>query len=209
VRLALAMREQMEPLARRWQRRGFDVGFAAGIDMGYATLGTIGFEGRTEYGAVGTVSRAATVLAERASAGQVVLTRRVFVNVEETIHATALGELSVAGFARPVAAFLLEQATMESARPTAIGEPARERSQLTDREWEVVELIARGYTNREIGEALIIAEGTAVRHVANILNKLTLKSRAHVAAWAVEQGRASAGAVTPSQSPGPAYRAQS
>ena len=60
---------------------------------------------------------------------------------------------------------------------------------LTDREQEVVALIVRGCTNREIAEELVIAEGTAVRHVANILNKLGLHSRAQVAVWAVERGR--------------------
>ena len=53
----------------------------------------------------------------------------------------------------------------------------------------MVALIAKGYTNREIAEELVIAEGTAVRHVANILNKLNLKSRAQVAVWAVERAR--------------------
>jgi non-specific serine/threonine protein kinase len=60
---------------------------------------------------------------------------------------------------------------------------------LTEREREVVGLIVRGCTNREIAEKLVIAEGTAVRHVANILNKLDLHSRAQVAVWAIQQGR--------------------
>ena len=59
---------------------------------------------------------------------------------------------------------------------------------LSAREREVAALIARGCTNREIAEALVIAETTAVRHVANILAKLALKSRAQVAVWAVERG---------------------
>jgi non-specific serine/threonine protein kinase len=60
---------------------------------------------------------------------------------------------------------------------------------LTEREREVVGLIVRGCTNREIAEKLVIAEGTAVRHVANILNKLDLHSRAQVAVWAIQQER--------------------
>ena len=71
---------------------------------------------------------------------------------------------------------------LEPARPLAEGP-------LTDREREVVRLIVRGHTNREIATDLVIAEGTAVRHVANILNKLGLKSRAQVAVWAVERAQ--------------------
>jgi DNA-binding NarL/FixJ family response regulator len=52
----------------------------------------------------------------------------------------------------------------------------------------VAVLIARGFTNRQIAETLVVAEATAVRHVANILNKLNLSSRARVAVWAFEQG---------------------
>jgi DNA-binding NarL/FixJ family response regulator len=59
---------------------------------------------------------------------------------------------------------------------------------LTAREREVAVLIARGFTNRQIAETLVVAEATAVRHVANILNKLDLSSRARVAVWAFEQG---------------------
>ena len=59
---------------------------------------------------------------------------------------------------------------------------------LSAREHEVAVLLARGFTNRQIAEALVIAEGTAERHVANILNKLSLSSRAQAAVWAVEHG---------------------
>ncbi len=62
------------------------------------------------------------------------------------------------------------------------------RDPLTRREREIVKLIADSLTGREIAEALVIAEATAVRHVANILNKLGLRSRAQVAVWAVQRG---------------------
>ena len=60
--------------------------------------------------------------------------------------------------------------------------------QLTPREREVAVLVARGLTNRQIADALVIAEGTAGVHVDHILNKLGFRSRAQVAAWAAEQG---------------------
>jgi len=79
-----------------------------------------------------------------------------------------------------------EQSRKESAAPTALR--VGDAAVLTSREREVVTLIARGLTNRQIAEALVIAEPTAVRHVANILNKLNLSSRARVAVWAIERG---------------------
>jgi non-specific serine/threonine protein kinase len=52
----------------------------------------------------------------------------------------------------------------------------------------VAALVARGLTNRQIAEELVIAERTAGTHVANILNKLGFTARAQIAAWAVEHG---------------------
>ncbi len=58
---------------------------------------------------------------------------------------------------------------------------------LTDRELEVVRLIARGYTSRQIAETLTVSERTVTTHISNILAKLGFTSRAQIAAWAVEQ----------------------
>jgi ATP/maltotriose-dependent transcriptional regulator MalT len=62
-------------------------------------------------------------------------------------------------------------------------------SELTRREAEVAGLIARGFSNRQIGSHLAISEATAQRHVANILAKLGVTSRVQVAIWAVRQGK--------------------
>src|SRR5262249_2231725 len=64
---------------------------------------------------------------------------------------------------------------------------ARNTSSLTPREREVALLVARGLTNRQIGEDLVISAATAERHVVNIFNKLGFHSRSQVAAWVVEQ----------------------
>jgi len=188
VRLALAMRERMTELLVGWRKAGYALDFAVGIDFGYATLGIIGFEGKTEYGAIGTVVHVAARFAEVAQGGQILISQRVQLATESLIESTSLGEQSVSGFLKPVPVFKLERlATAQT------GTTGAERSvvagPLTEREREVVGLIVRGYTNREIAEELVIAEGTAVRHVANILNKLNLKSRAQVAVWAVERTR--------------------
>jgi DNA-binding CsgD family transcriptional regulator len=62
------------------------------------------------------------------------------------------------------------------------------QSGLTDREQDVVRLLAVGKTNRQIAARLVIALPTVERHVSNILNKLALRSRAQVAVWAVDNG---------------------
>ena len=78
----------------------------------------------------------------------------------------------------------LASAPADSARRSS----KRGRSVLTAREQEVARLVARGLTNRQIAEQLFIAEGTAERHVGNILAKLDVHARSRIAAWAVEQG---------------------
>jgi DNA-binding NarL/FixJ family response regulator len=65
--------------------------------------------------------------------------------------------------------------------------PSRSTSALTPREREVAMLVARGLTNRQIADQLVISASTAERHVVNIFNKLGFHSRTQVAAWAVEQ----------------------
>ena len=194
VRLALAMRERMRELTASWRRRGFDLGFGVGIDLGYATLGTVGFEGRSEYRAVGSVVAVAGRLCEEAGDGEIRISQRVCAEVEGLVEVTPLGELTPDGFRRPVRAFTVERAQVGATPDRAAGPEATPAAAgsgggpLSEREREVAALIARGCTNREIARELVIAEGTAVRHVANILNKLGLRNRAQVTAWAIERG---------------------
>jgi DNA-binding NarL/FixJ family response regulator len=103
--------------------------------------------------------------------------------------------LTLKGFLKPVHAFTVVRARAVMPGPLAGNEPTSASvefnpgpSPLSEREQEVAALLAQGCSNREVAKALIIAEATAVRHVANILNKLGLKSRAQVAVWAVERG---------------------
>jgi DNA-binding CsgD family transcriptional regulator len=69
--------------------------------------------------------------------------------------------------------------------------PARRAtSELTDREWDVAQLVARGCSNRDIAAALFVGERTVETHVGNILRKLAVPSRAGVAAWVERQNAA-------------------
>ena len=196
VRLALAMRAQLEGLTSAWRKRGHDLGFRAGVDAGYATLGTIGFEGRSEYRAVGNVVTVADGLCRAAGDGEIWMSQRVHALVEDTIEAIPLGELMLEGLLRPIRAFAVQGARAEARSDQVIAAGgaaalAPQRSEpLSEREQAVAALIARGCSNREIAQELVIADATAVRHVANILNKLGFRSRAQVAVWAVERGLA-------------------
>jgi class 3 adenylate cyclase len=104
VRMALAMRERATVLAMRWRRRGYDLDLGIGIAKGFATIGAIGFEGRWDYGAIGTVTNLAARLCGEAQAGQILITPRVLTEVEELVEVEELGPLTLKGFARPVAA---------------------------------------------------------------------------------------------------------
>jgi class 3 adenylate cyclase/FixJ family two-component response regulator len=105
VGMACAMRERFDELARAWQKRGYELGFGVGIATGYATLGRIGFEGRYDYGAVGNVVILAQRLSAEAKAGQILLSQRVQAAVEADAETTAVGEVVLKGFTRPVPAF--------------------------------------------------------------------------------------------------------
>jgi adenylate cyclase len=102
VRMAVAMRQRVSELAVRWRKLGHDLAFGVGIAQGYATIGAIGFEGRMDYGAIGSVTNLAARLCGEARPGQILIQRRVFAAVEELIDATAVGELALKGFSRPI-----------------------------------------------------------------------------------------------------------
>jgi adenylate cyclase len=105
VRLAGEMRESALELSARWKKRGVDLGLGIGVAQGFATVGAIGFEGRIDYGAIGTVTNLAARLCQQAKAGDIILSQRVYAEVSETIEAEDLGELALHGFARPQRAY--------------------------------------------------------------------------------------------------------
>ena len=102
VRLALAMRDCFDELNARWSRLGYELGLGIGIATGYATLGRIGFEGRYDYGMVGTAVIVASRLSSAAESGQILLNPRVHAAVEAIVHTEPMGEMQLKGFSRPV-----------------------------------------------------------------------------------------------------------
>jgi adenylate cyclase len=105
VRMALEMRDAVAALAVAWKKRGHDLGFGVGIANGYATLGAIGFEGRRDYGAIGPVTNLSARLCSEAKTGQILISQRVFGRIEAGVEAEHVGELTLKGLSRPVAAF--------------------------------------------------------------------------------------------------------
>jgi adenylate cyclase len=105
LRMALAMRQRVADLALQWHKRGYDLGFGVGIAQGYATIGAIGFEGRWDYGAIGTVTNLAARLCGEARPGQILIARRFLSAVEDLVEVEAVGEALLKGFSRPVAIF--------------------------------------------------------------------------------------------------------
>jgi adenylate cyclase len=105
VRMALKMRTSMAELVAQWGRQGHQLGFGIGIAHGYATLGRIGFEGRFDYAAIGTVVNLAARLCARAADNQILIDRKVLAAVDAIFVTEPAGELMLKGLHRPTAAF--------------------------------------------------------------------------------------------------------
>ncbi|MGH9670240.1 MAG: adenylate/guanylate cyclase domain-containing protein, partial [Terriglobales bacterium] len=103
LRMAVAMRDRVAELLGKWRKRGYDLDFGVGIAQGYATIGAIGFEGRWDYGAIGTVTNLAARLCGEAGPGQILVSQRLLVTVEDLIEVEPAGELTLKGFHRPIA----------------------------------------------------------------------------------------------------------
>ena len=105
IRMTLAMRDKMGDLTVRWRKRGFDLSMGIGLAQGYATIGAIGFEGRWEYGAIGTAINLASRLCGEAKSGQILLPQRLLGVIEDLVNAEYAGELLLKGFQRPIIAY--------------------------------------------------------------------------------------------------------
>ena len=105
VLMALEVRDAIGALTETWRRWGHDIGFGIGIAHGFATLGTIGFEGRFDYAAIGTVSNVASRLCDEAKPGQILISPRVLTKVENAVKVEPVGEFELKGIRRPLAAY--------------------------------------------------------------------------------------------------------
>jgi adenylate cyclase len=105
VLMALEMRDALGALTDRRRRLGHDIGFGIGIEHGFATLGTIGFEGRFDYAAIGTVCNVASRLCDEAKPGQILISPRVLMAVEDAVAAEPVGEFALKGIRLPLAAY--------------------------------------------------------------------------------------------------------
>jgi class 3 adenylate cyclase len=104
VRMAVAMQERVSSLTGKWRRLGYDLGLGIGIATGFATIGGIGFEGRWDYGAIGTVTNLAARLCGEARSGEILVSARLAAELEELGDTEELAPLTLKGFARPVSA---------------------------------------------------------------------------------------------------------
>ncbi|MGB9064980.1 MAG: adenylate/guanylate cyclase domain-containing protein [Pseudolabrys sp.] len=105
VQMALEMRTAIGALTEKWRRLGHEIGFGIGVAHGFATLGTIGFEGRFDYAAIGTVSNVASRLCDEAKPGQILISPRVLMAVEDAVTVEPVGDFTLKGISRPVAAY--------------------------------------------------------------------------------------------------------
>ena len=108
VRMSVAMRTRVRDLADGWSARGHELGFSIGIAQGFATLGRIGYEGRFDYAAIGSVTNLAARLCAEAEPWQVLVTQRVRASVGDAAVAESAGDLQLRGFSRPVKAFTVQ-----------------------------------------------------------------------------------------------------
>ena len=116
VLMALELREAIGALTTTWSRLGHEIGFGIGIAHGFATLGTIGFEGRFDYAAIGTVSNVASRLCDEAKPGQILISPRVLMKVENAVKVEPVGEFELKGIRRPLAAYNVLGAVFNSLR---------------------------------------------------------------------------------------------
>jgi class 3 adenylate cyclase len=108
VRMALAAQGAFAPIGAAWAKRGYELALGAGVAQGYATLGTIGYEGRWDYAAIGSVTNLAARLCAEAKGGEVLLCQRTMASVDELVDLETMGPLTLRGFSQPIPAFAVK-----------------------------------------------------------------------------------------------------
>ena len=110
VEMALEMRDRVKQLRTAWLKKGYDLDLGVGLATGYATLGTVGFEGRMDYGTVGNLPNLAARLCAEAKGGQILTDQKTMSKIEDRFDAEPLPELQLKGISRPVVAFNIVKA---------------------------------------------------------------------------------------------------
>ena len=106
IEMALAIRDRVDRIKMEsWDKREYDLGLGIGLANGFATIGAIGFEGRWDYAAIGSVTNLAARLCGEASHGQILVSRRLLTAVEELVESEPVGELQLKGFHRTITGF--------------------------------------------------------------------------------------------------------
>lgn len=105
VRMAMEMQARVRDLRHGWLKKSYDLDLGVGMAAGYATLGTIGFEGRMDYAAVGNVTILASRLSSEAKRGQILTDQKTLSKIEDLVETELLGEMQLKGFSRPTTVF--------------------------------------------------------------------------------------------------------
>ncbi len=192
VRLAVAMREATAELVRGWSLLGHGLGFGVGVAFGFATLGEVGFDGRYDYTVVGNVANLAARLCDEAAPGEILVSGRVRLAVEQVALTEPVGDVALRGFQRPVAVHRVRglkeaevPAPSKGSAGTGLGLGA-----LTAREREVARLAVRGRTAPAIARELFIGERTVESHLGRIYAKLGVDSKLDLIQRGAELGLA-------------------
>jgi adenylate cyclase len=109
MRMVLEMQAAVQDLIVRWRARGYAIGFGVGLAKGTATVGRIGYEGRLDYTAIGTVVNLASRLCASAEDGQILIDPAAAAEIRQSVPLAALGTRALRGFAEPVAVFSVTQ----------------------------------------------------------------------------------------------------
>lgn len=109
VEMGLAIAEAIDELTHAWQRRGYDLSYGIGMALGHATLGLVGYDGRNDYTALGTVVNLAARLCSDARPGELLVDHRVFLQTEDYVRYVGREPVTLKGFAEPVATYLVDR----------------------------------------------------------------------------------------------------
>ena len=105
ARMAIEMRDRVKELRSAWRKKGYDLDLGVGFATGYATLGTMGFEGRMDYVTVGNLPNLAARLCAEAKGGQILTDQKTMSRLEDSFEAEPIDALTLKGIHRPVSAF--------------------------------------------------------------------------------------------------------